>query len=81
MAQLAGQVGGWLEAEQAAGRIRMADGSLFPSPALAADVARLHLERAQAQARMLQQALDAAAEVTSDMAAVREDGSDEGSGG
>jgi hypothetical protein len=76
--QLLEQVAGWLEAEQAAGRIEMAYGSPYPSPALADDVARRQLELAQAQARMLQQALDAAAAVTCDMSGV-EDGSDEGS--
>ena len=74
--QLLEQVSGWLEAEQAAGRIEMAFGSLFPDPAHAADAARMDLEQAQAHARMLQQALDAAAAVTCDMSGV-EDGSDE----
>jgi hypothetical protein len=74
--QLLEQIAGWLEAEQAAGRIEIADGSSYTTPALAADVARLQLEQAQAQARMLQHALDAAAAVTCDMSGV-EDGSDE----
>lgn len=76
--QLIEQVSGWLQAEQAAGRIRTAGGSRFPGPAIAVGVALTDLERAEAHARMLQQALDAAAAVTSDMAAVREDGSKEG---
>jgi hypothetical protein len=78
--QLLGQVSGWLEAEQAAGRIKMASVSQFrDAPGIAADVARQALEQAQAHARMLQQALDAAAAVTADMGGV-EDGSGEGSG-
>ncbi len=74
--QLLDQVSGWLEAEQAAGRIGIADGSLFNGAAHAAGVAAMRLEQAQAHARMLQQALDAAAEVTTDMTGV-EDGSGE----
>ena len=79
--QLLEQVSGWLEAEQAAGRIGVADGSPWSgegaAPSGAVAVARIKLEQAQAHARMLQQALDAAAAVTCDMAAVQEDGSDE----
>ena len=78
--QLLEQVAGWLEAEQAAGRIEMASGSRFPSSGLAANQAGIRLEQAQAHARMLQQALDAAASVTCDMSGVEDDGSDEGSG-
>ena len=70
--QLLEQVSGWLQAEQAAGRIEMAHDSTYPSAAVAADVARLQLEQAQAHARMLQQALDAAAAVTCDMSGVEE---------
>ena len=75
--QLLEQVSGWLEAEQAAGRIRMASGSPFASASLAAEVARMKLEQAQAYARVLQQALDAATSVTSDMAGVEDDGIEE----
>ena len=77
--QLLEQVSGWLAAEEAAGRIRMADGSGFPGPVVAVGAARGWLERAQADARRLQQALDAAAQVTAHMA-VREDGTEEESG-
>lgn len=70
--QLLDQVSGWLEAEQAAGRIGIADGSLFNGAAHAAGVAAMRLVQAQAHARMLQQALDAAAAVTTDMTGVRE---------
>ena len=73
--QLLEQVAGWLEAEQAAGRITMASGSPYLSSSFAAEVARMKLEQAQAHARILQQALDAAASVTSDMAGV--DGSED----
>ena len=76
--QLLGQVSAWLEAEQAAGRIVMAAGSRYPSSVLAAEVARMRLEQAQAHARVLQQALDAAASVTSDMAGVEDEGGEEG---
>ena len=78
--QLLEQVSGWLQAEQAAGRIEMAHDSTYLASALAADAARLQLEQAQAHARMLQQALDAAAAVTCDMAGVEDAGSEEGSG-
>ena len=78
--QLLEQVAGWLTAEQAAGRIRTAGGSRFPGAAIAVGVALTDLEQAQAHARMLQQSLDAAASVTSDMAGVEDDGSEEVSG-
>ena len=73
--QLLEQVSGWLAAEEAAGRIRMADGSGFPGPVVGVGAARGWLERAQADANRLQRALDAAAQVTAQMAAV-EDGSE-----
>ena len=74
--QLLGQVTSWLHAEVYAGRVEMASGSRFPNAGLAEDVVRLKLEAAAADAGRLQKALDAAASVTSDMAA-REDESDE----
>jgi hypothetical protein len=77
--QLLGQVTSWLHAEVYAGRVEMASGSRFPNAGLAEDVVRLKLEAAAADAGRLQKALDAAASVTSDMAAVRE-GSDEDGG-
>ena len=67
--QLLEQVSGWLEAEAAAGRIEMDAGQWAGRPGLAAEVARMKLEQAQAHARMLEQALDAAASVTSGMGA------------
>ena len=73
--QLLGQVTSWLHAEVCAGRVEMASGSRFPDAGLAGDVVRLKLEAAAADAGRLQKALDAAASVTSGMAA-REDESD-----
>jgi hypothetical protein len=77
--QLLEQVSGWLVAEQAAGRIGIVPGIRLPNAVLALDVARQELEKAQALARMLQQALDAVAAVTTDMTGI-EDGSDEEGG-
>jgi hypothetical protein len=65
--QLLEQVAGWLAAEQAAGRVGIASGSRFITAARAVEVAGAYLERAQAQARILQRALDVVAEVTADM--------------
>jgi hypothetical protein len=68
--QLLEQVSGWLEAEQATGRIGVADGSGYFTAAPVVMAARGWLERAQAQARILQQALDAAASMTTDLTGV-----------
>ena len=75
--QLLGQIGGWLEQEQAAGRIRVAGSENYPATAVAA--ARVRLDKAAAIAEELQEALDYAASVTCNLAAaeVREDGSDD----
>ena len=72
--QLLGQVTAWLAKEDDADRIEMASGSRYPSAGLAADVVRLKLEVAAADARRLQVSLDAAASVTSDMAAREDEG-------
>ncbi len=74
--QLLGQVTSWLHAEVCAGRVEMALGSRFPDAGLADDVVRLKLEAAAADARRLAKALDAAASVTSDMAARGDEGDD-----
>ena len=78
-AQLLEQVSGWLEAEQAAGRVGVADGSGYFTAAPVVMAARGWLEKAQALERTLEQALDAAAAMTTDMTGTG-DGSDEGSG-
>lgn len=66
--QLLTQVAGWLQREDEADRVAMASGSRYPNAALAADVVRVKLEGAAADAKRLGVALDAAAAVTSDMA-------------
>lgn len=67
--QLLGQVTSRLQRELDAGRIEMAAGAEYGDPAMALDVARMRLERAAGHFRRAQEALDAAAAVTSCMAA------------
>ena len=77
--QLLDQVTDWLAAEESAGRLRVADGSRFPSSVLAVDVVRLKLDMAaRGDAKRLHQALDAAAAVTSDIAGVDQERSEGG---
>ena len=77
--QLLDQVARWLADEDAAGQVEMAAGSRYPSSSLAAVVARMHLDAAQAAAGRLQEALDAAASVTCDMGGTG-DGGEDGAG-
>jgi len=70
--QLCAQIGGWLQREQDAGRIEVAG----EDPAVSVMAAVMNLEDAAAAAVRLQGELDAAASVTSTLAA-REDGGDE----
>ena len=74
--QLLGQIDAWLEAEDAAERIEVPSGQYRGNPLLAVVAARLGLDAASVAAARLQEALDAVARVTSDLAA-REDGTDE----
>jgi len=74
--QLLGQIDAWLEAEDAAERIEVPSGQYRGNPLLAVAAARLGLDAASVAAAGLQEALDAVARVTSDLAA-REDGTDE----
>ena len=73
--QLLGQVSAWVNAEYAAGRIRMTGGE-FLQPVLAAMAVEARLGKAAEHAEALRLALDSATAVTSAMA-VREDDSDE----
>ena len=77
--QLLGQVGTWLRDEQALGRIQVTGGDWEGNPAAAVVAALLRLDAAGAIAPDLQDALEMAASVTCDLAAVDtgEDGSDE----
>jgi hypothetical protein len=74
--QFLGQIDAWLEAEDAAERIEVPSGQYRGNPLLAVGAARLGLDAASVAAARLQEALDAVARVTCDLAA-RKDGSDE----
>lgn len=74
--QLLAQSGGWLEAERAAGRIEVTGGPYAGKPGTAVIAARVSLDEARAQLTEAVTALEAAASVTSCMAA-REGDSDE----
>lgn len=75
--QFLGQLGTWLGREDAAGRV-MATGTAYVYPDVAVRAAVLRLAAAAAIASDLQEALDSAASITSDLAsAVQEDGSDD----
>ena len=76
--QLLAQIGAWLEAEHAAGRVTVADGDYAGRPDAAVSAARVRLDMARGAAAMLRQELDFAASLTCDLGGV-EDGSDEGS--
>jgi hypothetical protein len=67
--QLFGQIGGWLDAEQAAGGLRVPQGEYAGRPDAAVIAAGLDLEAASVLAEALQQALYAAASRTTDLAA------------
>ena len=67
--QLLAQIDDWLVAEQAAGRIRVADGEYRGDPAGAIAKIRARLDRAKFAAEMLRAALDGAAHVTKDLGA------------
>ena len=77
--QLLGQVGSWLEAEHAAGRVRAVAGEYKGRPDAAVSVARLRLDVARGTAAALRQELDNAASVTIDLAGVP-DGEEDGDG-
>lgn len=66
--QLFRQIGGWLEQEHAAGRIRVPEGDFAGRPGAAVTVARLRLDGSVPPAENLQGALDAVASVTCDLA-------------
>jgi len=67
--QLLGQVGAWLEREDAAERITVPSGDYQGNPLLAVATARLRLDAASAVAAQLQEALDSAASVTCNLGA------------
>jgi hypothetical protein len=77
--QLLGQIGAWLAAEQAAGRIEVAGSGEYAGRAeVAVLAANIRLDAARAVAAELQEGLDSAASVTSDLAsAAQEDGDDD----
>ena len=68
--QLLGQVGAWLEQEDAAGRITVPAGEYRGNPLLAVASARLRLDMAVGAAAALRMELDNAAAVTTDLAGV-----------
>lgn len=68
--QLLGQVGGWLAAERAEGRLTAESGEHAGNPGLAAASACLRLQDAATLASALGEALDGAASVTSTLGAV-----------
>lgn len=70
--QLLSQITGWLETEQAAGRIRTADGAFISDPAEAVAEVRSDLSEARMAAEALRAALKHAASVTSDLRAEEE---------
>ena len=72
--QLLSQVGGWLEREQAAGRIGTDDGTWHAAKVTAA---RVRLDRAAQIAAELHEALDFAASAICHLTAVREDDDDD----
>ena len=74
--QLLGQIGAWLEREQAAGRIEVAGD---PDASSEAEViaARINLDLASAAAEELRDALKAVASVTSALAAAEAQGDDD----
>ena len=76
--QLLGQVAGWLEAEQAAGRILPVAGDYAGRPDAAVAAARLRLDMAAAAASVLRQELGNVAALTTNLAAAEtgEDGTD-----
>lgn len=67
--QLLGQVMAWLEAEQQAGRVRVADGQFVDNPAGAIDMVRAKLDAAREAAEALWSALHAARSVTNNLGA------------
>ena len=74
--QLLSQVGAWLEHEDAE-RIAVPSGEYQGNPLLAVATARIRLDMASAIAAALQEALDDAARVTCDLAAVEAEEDDE----
>ena len=75
--QLLSQIGAWLAQEDAAERIAVPSGEYQGNPLLAVATARLRLDMASAIAAALQEALDDAARVTCDLAAVEAEEDDE----
>lgn len=67
--QLLGQVMLWLETEQQAGRVRVADGQFVDNPAGAIDMVRAKLDAAREAAEALWSALHAAGSVTNNLGA------------
>ena len=71
--QLLSQITGWLEEEQKAGRIRVADGRYMGDPAAAVAEVRERLKAGKWAAEMLRAALDGAASVTNDLGGAEEE--------
>ena len=74
--QLLGQLAQWLAAEQAQGRLETHGGDYATLPAMAQAAVSAYLEEASVLAVQMQQALDAAARITNDMATAAGDGED-----
>ena len=71
--QLLDQVGRWLEAEEAAGRLEVADGKFAGKPGAAVDVVRTYLDGTAGRFRDAERLLESAHQVTGTMAPAGEE--------
>ena len=71
--QLLDQVGHWLEAEEAAGRLEVTDGKFAGKPGAAVDVVRTYLDGTAGRFREAERLLESAHQVTGAMAPAGEE--------
>ena len=71
--QLLDQVGRWLEAEEAAGRLEVTDGKFAGKPGAAVDVVRTYLDGTAGRFRDAERLLESAHQVTGTMAPAGEE--------